>query len=252
VKGQLEHLVGLQEIDTQLNLTKAEKDRHPLQLENVKRPLLTAQKALEQAKGNLETTSKIKKEKERDLQIQEENIEKLKARQSTIKTNKEYQAYLQELETARQEKGHLEDELLIQMEEMDNLNKHLSGQEQLVKTAELEFQSKERELSRHAIQLDEAITKLDAERTTVLKQIEEKLLRDYERLKTMRKDLAVVPILHGSCSGCHMNIPPQLVAEVKLDEQIHSCSNCHRILFWPHTAERPVEVKPLSSQADSH
>lgn len=141
------------------------------------------------------------------------------------------------------------------MEESDNLNKRLAEQEQSIKAAEVQFQSKERELAQHAAQLDEAIAKLEAERTVVLKQIEKKLLRDYERLKTIRKDLAVVPILHGSCSGCHMNIPPQLVAEVKLEEQIHTCSNCHRILYWSHSIERtkePEEVKPLSSQADSN
>jgi uncharacterized protein len=255
VKGQLEYLVRLQETDTQLNRTKDDKARHPLELENAKRPFLTAQKVLEQVKDDLETVSKSKREKERDLQVQEEHIEKLKARQSDIKTNKEYQAYLHELETARQEKGHLEDDLLLQMEELDNLNRHLAEQVQSVNTAESEFQSRERELAQHVIQLDEAITKLEAERTGVLKEIEEKLLRDYERLTAIRKGLAVVPILHGSCSGCHMNIPPQLVAEVKLDEQIHACSNCRRILYWPQSAERkdrPVEVKPLSSQAEDH
>ena len=250
MKGQLGNLVHLQETDTQLNLTKTEKARHPSELEKAKQPLLTAQNAVQQAKADLETVSKSKREKELELQIQEANIEKLKARQSDIKTNKEYQAYLQELETARQGKGHLEDELLVQMEESDNLNKRLAEQEQSIKAAEVQFQSKERELAQHAAQLDEAIAKLEAERTVVLKQIEKKLLRDYERLKTVRKDLAVVPILHGSCSGCHMNIPPQLVAEVKLEEQIHTCSNCHRMLYLSHSIERtkqPAEVKPLSS-----
>ena len=247
---QLEYLIRLQEIDTQLSAIKSEKDHQPIQLENAQRPLQVAQMAVEQAKVALDAASKTKREKEQDLQTQEEHIEKLKARQSAIKTNKEYQAHLQEVEAARQDRGRLEEELLLLMEELDNYKKQAIQQEQVVKATELELQSKERELAQQALQLDQAQAKLSAERDGVLKQIPEKLLRDYERLKSIRKDLAVVPILHGSCGGCHMNLPPQLVAEVKMEEQIHTCSYCHRILYRPHPAEqagKPVEVNPFPS-----
>lgn len=250
MSGQLEYLIRLQEIDTQLSAIKSEKDRQPLQLENAKRPLQVAQIAHEQAKAAIDSASKVKRQKEQDLQAQEEHIEKLKARQSEIKTNKEYQAHLLELSAARQNKGHLEEEWLLLMEELDNDSKEVIQQEQAARAEELELKSKEQELAQQAIQLDQAQARLLAERAELLKQIQESLLRSYERLKSIRKDLAVVPILHGSCGGCHMNLPPQLVAEVKMDEQIHTCSHCHRILYRPHPIERagkPVEVNPSTA-----
>lgn len=240
---QLEYLIRLQEIDTQLSAIKSEKDRQPLQLENAQRPLQVAQMVLEQAKAALDSDSKVKRQKEQDLQAQEERIEKLKARQSEIKTNKEYQAHLQELSAAQQDKGRLEEELLLLMEELDNDKKQAIQQEQVVEATELELESKERELAQQTLQLDQAQAKLSVERDGVLKQIQDKLLRDYQRLKTIRKDLAVVPILHGSCGGCHMNLPPQLVAEVKMDAQIHTCSHCHRILYRPHSLKQTVDSK---------
>ena len=251
MKEQLALLIQLQKIDSQLGLTKAEKARHPIELENAERPLKAAQKALEKAKSELNTASKTKRDKEGELRHQEETIEKLKARQSEIKTNKEYQAHLHELEAARQVKSQLEDELLNLMEESDNLNKGIATEEAAVSAGQQSFQTEEQQLARRASQANESITKWEEERNGLLKQLESKLLRNYERIKSARKDLAVVPIIGGICAGCHMNIPPQLVAEVKLEESIHTCSNCHRIMYWHQSPEPivpPAEAKSLLSQ----
>ncbi len=238
MKGQLESLIRLQENDTQFGLTSHKKASHPKQLEEAQRPLLAAQKDLEKTRATLEAVSKTKRGKEGDLQAQEEQIEKLKGRQSSIKTNKEYHALLQEVEAANQAKGHLEEALLLLMEESDNQNRKVHEHEQLVKEAENNFKSKERELAAEAVHLDETISKLESERVEIAKQLEGNLLRDYEHLKPMRKDLVVVPVVQGACGGCQMTLPPQLVAEVKLETEIHTCSYCHRILFYRHPAEQ--------------
>jgi predicted nucleic acid-binding Zn-ribbon protein len=247
VLESLDHLIRLQDIDTQLVQIQTEKGRQPEQLEGAKRPLQMAQAELDQAKAAMGSALKNKRSKEQDLQTHEEHIEKLKARQSEIKTNKEYQAHLQELATAQQDKGRLEEALLLLMDELDAYQKRVGEEERVVKEREAELRIKEQELMQQSAGLDQAQAKLLADRAELIKKIPEKLLRDYERLKTARKDLAVVPILHGSCGGCHMNIPPQRVAEVKAGDHILTCSQCQRILYWPHSNEQsagPLEVNP--------
>jgi len=32
--------------------------------------------------------------------------------------------------------------------------------------------------------------------------------------------------------GCRLQIPPQLVAEVKRSQDLHTCPYCHRLLYW--------------------
>jgi predicted nucleic acid-binding Zn-ribbon protein len=249
VKDQLESLVRLQEIDLQLQRIETEKQRQPLELEEARRPLSTAQKQLEETRARMDVLSKSKRDKERDLQVQEESIEKFKARQSEIKTNKEYQAYLHELETARVKKGLLEEELLALMEELDQQARQVKAQEQLVVSSEKEFSEKKREFELQATRLGEEMRRFEAERESVQNQIEEKLRRSYQRLKSALKDLAVVPIVQGACGGCHMNLPPQLLAEVKMHAEIRTCSHCHRILYWSRSAERPdsaVDMKPAA------
>jgi len=243
LKGKLDLLIQLQEIDLHLGQAGSQKANHPLQLEVARGPLTAAEKELETARAAMEAASKTKRDKERDLQAQESNIEKLKSRQTDIKTNKEYQALLHELESAKQVKGRLEEELLQLMEELDTEGGKVKKEEEAVKRLEAEFKKKEAELAGEASRLNQELEKLESERAEVANLLDENLLRNYTRLKSTRKDIAVVPVIGETCGGCHMNIPPQLVAEVKLEAEIHNCSYCQRILY----ARQPAESKSSPS-----
>jgi predicted nucleic acid-binding Zn-ribbon protein len=45
-------------------------------------------------------------------------------------------------------------------------------------------------------------------------------------------DFGLVPVDSGSCGGCHMKLPPQLVQDAKRGTAMISCSYCGRILYW--------------------
>ena len=73
--------------------------------------------------------------------------------------------------------------------------------------------------------------------------MERPVLDLYRRLLTGRKGLAVVGIKNGTCQGCFLSLPPQLVQEVRRQDRILTCSHCQRILFWSgesmHTPSEP-------------
>ena len=50
----------------------------------------------------------------------------------------------------------------------------------------------------------------------------------------MRKGYAVAEVKNGACGGCQLQLPPQLVAEVRRGDELMDCSYCHRILFMAH------------------
>ena len=247
MKGQLNQLIHLQEIDTQLIQITAKKSDQPRKLEEARRPVQDTQKSLEQTRSKVEGASKKKREKEQDLQAQEGQVEKLKSRQAQIKTNKEYHALLQELESAKEAIGRLEEALLLLMEELDNQGKVLTQHEQSLIEAETAYRSIEGELLEEAKQLDETISKLEAERNEAIGQLDAKLRQKYEQIKQVSKNIVVVPIINGSCGGCHTNLPPQLVAEVKLEAELLSCSYCHRILYWKVPTDKADNPTAASS-----
>jgi predicted nucleic acid-binding Zn-ribbon protein len=66
----------------------------------------------------------------------------------------------------------------------------------------------------------------------MIQGLDKKLMARYAKLKAARKDVAIVAIRNGICAGCRLQLPPQLLAEVKRSEDLQSCSYCHRILYW--------------------
>jgi predicted nucleic acid-binding Zn-ribbon protein len=44
---------------------------------------------------------------------------------------------------------------------------------------------------------------------------------------------------NGSCSACFMSLRPQVMSEVRLGEEIITCDNCNRILYYVPTEQPP-------------
>ena len=54
----------------------------------------------------------------------------------------------------------------------------------------------------------------------------------YERLVRNKGENVVVGVQHGVCGGCHMRVPPQLLVTCQGQQEIVTCSNCGRILYY--------------------
>lgn len=231
MKDQLALLVQLQELDLQLNQQKGEQKNLPEKLKISEQPLIGARAAVAEAKTILEALGKERKEKEQALQAAEEKIVKLKGRLTELKTNKEYQAHLQEIESANADKGKTEELLLMVMEKGDLLKKEVASKEAALAAEEKVFSREKSEMDERLTQLGESARKLESEWAALSQQVDKKLLEEYKRLAAGRKGMAVAPLNGNICSGCHFSLPPQLIAEVKKGEKIHNCTYCHRILY---------------------
>ena len=86
----------------------------------------------------------------------------------------------------------------------------------------------ERELTGIAGQVAE----LERTRKTLLPDVAPKALATYERILGIREGLAMVPLVHESCGGCHRRLPPQVINQVYLKADLVTCESCSRILYF--------------------
>ncbi|MFQ5579209.1 MAG: zinc ribbon domain-containing protein [Nitrospiria bacterium] len=231
MKAQISLLVRIQKMDLDRSQQKNEQDHFPEKLKEAERPLLEAKAAFEKLKASLEQLNKVKKDKEIELQAAEEKIPKLKGRLTELKTNKEYHAHLQEIEAAGKDKDDIEEQLLNIMEESDAMKRALDSKLAAREAEEKKFDSERKNLENGIHQISESAKQLEGEWNSLAGQIDKDLLEDYKRLYSSRKGLAVSPVKGNICGGCHFSLPPQLVAEVKKEEKIITCSYCHRMLY---------------------
>jgi predicted nucleic acid-binding Zn-ribbon protein len=233
VNEQLALLIRLQELDSHIDALAEQRRQAPLLEEAAAKPVQEAEAELAKIKAAFETLTRDRRDKEQDLKEREDRIEKLKGRSGDLKSNKEYQAHLFEIELAQQEKGTMEERLLEMMDRIDALQKTVKSQEDVVAARKREF-----EKERARLEGEQGATQVEADRLAVdsaslTGQLAPATRQTYERLESTRKGLAVVAVKNGACQGCRLALPPQQIADLRKNEKLLTCTYCHRILFWP-------------------
>ncbi len=235
----LKLLIDLQGVDTRILQKTDIIESIPKRVSSVEQPLKDAQSVYNKSRQKLDVLTKRKKEKEQLLDDTNEKIKKLKARVSEIKTNKEYQAHLREIEAAEQEQRAVEDEILSAMEAVDAVQKEIKGLETGVRKEEEKIDAFRRKLQEEVDGIQKEISGLRVRREQIVKDLDKELYGMYVQLFESREGLAVAETRGEVCQGCNMNIPPQLFVEIKKSERIIQCPQCSRILYW--NADRPRE-----------
>ena len=147
-----------------------------------------------------------------------------------VKTDIEYQTLLREISTMESKASEWEDQILELMEfeeaseaKVGEMSKRLSALGK--QTTDLEQVAKDT-----AAQAQKSIAKLERAREKLLGELNAKILGKYERLRDLRGDLAIVPVIEGACGGCHDGLPPLVANEVRQGQEIRFCEGCGRFL----------------------
>ncbi len=187
---------------------------------------------IQKEREKIESLEKERRQKERNLNTEQEKIKRAEGRMFEVKTNKEYQALLSEIEAIKETTSREEEEILQILEEIDELKKDLLKREKEVTTT-LEKIERERKKIQEKMDQGEGLWKEQKERREVLsKQLESGLFKLYNTLKEKRQGLGVVNVKGETCQGCFVNIPPQMFIEVQKTNALIRCPNCNRILYW--------------------
>lgn len=242
MKHNLSPLIALQKLDLRVMEINNQRRKIPERLQAVESPLREAQQLLQQTSAAMEILVKERRSHEKDLEAHEAHTEKMKSRLSELKSNKEYQAHLFEIEVANKKKGDFEEKILLCMEKIEQL-------QQTAKEAQAKVSVVEKAFAQEKLVLDELEKKLSTELADLVSQqqahsahVEKGLLSRYNAIKAARKDQALAEIKEGTCSGCRLQLPPQLISEVKRAEDLQTCPYCRRMLYWD--GQIPVETGP--------
>lgn len=203
----------------------------PSRLSLIEKPFKDAQSIVLKENETYESIKKKKKDKERQLEDIGERIKKSKARSSEIKTNKEYQAYLKEHESLEKERLGIEDGILLLMEEMETTEADVRSAKKTVDEQSKNTEALKKGLEEEARIKEKSLAVLRSKRAELVIGIEPDLYSLYMSLIESMGGLAITRAVNGVCSGCNMNVPPQMFVEIKKNEDIIKCPQCKRILY---------------------
>lgn len=219
----------MQGLRTRLGACQADLQRKRMEADLLRQALTAERERLKDAQSRRrEADMEVRTFRERKLQSEK--------RMNEVKTNEEFQALQREIATMERKAREWEDVVLEAMEAEE-------AAEANVTRMEGEYQEKEKAAAGEQARFDAErqkaggeVAELDGDRAVLVEKLTGAVRAKYERLRQAKKDAVIVSVRDGSCGGCHYNLPPQKVNEVRRGEKMVLCEGCGRILVWPAAA----------------
>ena len=148
-----------------------------------------------------------------------------------VKNNREFDALTKEIELQKLEIQLSQKKIREATTGKDTKTESLDGISSKLNQRNKDLESKKVELQKIIEKTEKEEAKLGKESDKARKDIEERLLVSYDKIrKAYRNGLAVVTVARGACGGCFNRIPPQLQIEIGVMKKIIACEHCGRVL----------------------
>ncbi len=184
-------------------------------------------------KAEHDNATKMHEALEQSMADLEAKIARSKRRMNEVKTNKEYQAIMREIEEYKKEIASKEDKALELMGEIESLARKVVEMGQEVEKQRAVAAENIKHLEDENACLKERLDRLEEAQSKVRERMDESIQKKTEFLLKRQSGIAVAAVENGICSVCHLNIPPQKYIELQRDESLMQCPHCHRFVYYP-------------------
>jgi predicted nucleic acid-binding Zn-ribbon protein len=233
VKAELQQLIALQNLDT--TIRKLEKDQEAIPERRAEIEGEFDQRAFEIRA--LETRRDEAKHTRAKLEIevveQKGRAERAERNLMSSKRQDEYTAAIREADSARKQISALETQILEQMEQLDQAQAALSERADEIATLNSDREARLKAFDEESKANAERLVTASKEREEVFANLPKPTSNLYSRIKARIRDgVAVAEARNRSCTACFMSLRPQVMAEIRRGDEIITCDNCGRILFY--------------------
>jgi predicted nucleic acid-binding Zn-ribbon protein len=199
-----------------------------------------AQASLDAAKNRAKHIESDRKKLELDVEAKKQQIEKYSLQQFQTKKNDEYRALAHEIELCKQAIVKLDDQQIELMEQAEGVQKQVQAANQASGEARKATEGQIADLAKREENLKKELAGLESSRAELLAAVDESTGSRYERLLKNKGSNVVVGVQHGVCGGCHMKLPAQILVTCQAQQEIVTCINCGRILYYTRDMDLAV------------
>lgn len=232
MNSDLELLLKLQVIDYDIGELERSKEYLPDMMGNLKHEISDAQGKLDTVASELEEAKVRQKNLELEISTKEAELQKFQQQMMSIKTNKEYDALVGQIDTVKEGISSSESELLEIIDRIAELEKQVVEYKEKVTQVE-ENNNKQLQILQDKIaNIGDTMSGKMSDRTEISSAIPKPTLSVYERVRKGKGGTVVVVVKKRACGACYKALTPKKVQEIKKGDRIHTCDNCGRIMFW--------------------
>lgn len=250
MKAELEQLIALQSTDTSIRRLQSEIEAIPVRRAEIEKEF--DQRAFEiralETKRDEAHTERTRLETEiAETRAQGERAER---NLMSSKNEQEYAAAIREADAARKHISQLETQMLEKMEAFEQSENSLKERAPEVEKLNGEMQERLKAFEEQTIIQAEQLAARRSERERLLATLPKNVSVLYNRISARIRDgVAVAEARNGACTACFMALRPQVMSEVRRGEEIVTCDNCNRILYYAPAPETPTSKTSTASAA---
>ena len=231
VEQKLQALYDLQSIHTEIDKIRRIRGELPMEVADLEDEVAGLETRINKIKSDLDDLEDAIVNRKNMIKDSQAAIKKYEAQLNEVKNNREYDAISKEIEIQGLEIQVCEKKIREHELEIKNKTEVYDKVVASLEERRKDLEAKKSELETITEETKKEEDALNAKAEDAEKNIEERLLTAYKRLrKNAKNGLAVVTIQRDSCSGCFNQIPPQRQLDIRQRKKIIVCEHCGRIL----------------------
>jgi predicted nucleic acid-binding Zn-ribbon protein len=223
----------LQNLDT--TIRKLEKDQEAIPERRAEIEGEFDQRAFEiTALENLRDEAKHSRARlENEVVEQKGRAERAERNLMSSKKQDEYTAAIREADSARKQISALETQILEQLEQLEQAEAALTERADEIKSLNSDREARLKAFDAETKSSGGRLESARKEREEVFAGLPKPMSSLYSRIKARIRDgVAVAEARNRSCTACFMSLRPQVMSEIRRGEEILTCDNCGRILYY--------------------
>jgi len=242
VEEKLRALYDLQLVDSRVDEIRNVRGELPLEVEDLEDEVTGLSKRFEKLEADLEVIDNDIKNKKNLIEGAKAAIKKYTEQQKNVRNNREFNALSKEIEFQ---------ELEIELAEkhIKEYRTQIEQKKEVIEQTKHRIEEREKHLNHKKGELDEILAETEKEEQNLIaksdefkKNIEERLITAYQRIRSnVKNGLAIVPVERGASGGSYFTIPPQVIMEIASRKKIITDEHSGRILVDEELAKEERE-----------
>ena len=233
MKAELEKLIALQNLDTTIRRLEKELEAIPQRRAEIENEFDQRAFQIRALENQRDEAKHNRVRLENEVIDQRTRAERAERNLMSSKKQDEYTAAIREADAARKQISTLETQVLEQMESFEKAEAALEERADEIASLnsdrEARLKAFDEETQTQSAQL--IVSRRDREQ--LFANLPKAMSTMYSRISARIRDgVAVAEARNRSCTACFMSLRPQVMAEIRRGEDIITCDNCGRILYW--------------------
>jgi hypothetical protein len=233
VKAEIQQLVALQKLDTNIRRLQTELEAIPQRRAEIEAEFDQRAFEIRALENRRDEARHTKARLEVEIADQRARAERADRNLMSSRKQEEYTAAIREADAARKQISTLETQTLEQMELLEQTEAALAERAEEIASLNSDRDARLKAFDDETKTQAEALVVARTDREKLIASLPKSMSSLYTRISARIRDgVAVAEARNGACMACFMALRPQAMAEVRRGEEVVSCDHCNRILYY--------------------